>query len=113
MTRGATSQSNSGLRVRFLFDTGPPQMRHCHQFLRSERGARVVTAWASPPSRASPSRCPTRHGAQTSGAVILIRGEPCTVGTYRLAENVWVAVGDYMGEPIRVQGRSEGATIRR
>ena len=44
---------------------------------------------------------------------VLIRGEPCTVGTYRLAENVWVAVGDYDGESIRVQGRSEGATVRR
>jgi hypothetical protein len=44
---------------------------------------------------------------------VLVLGEPHSISVYRLAENVWVVVGDYRGEAIRVQGRSEGAAVKR
>jgi hypothetical protein len=39
--------------------------------------------------------------------IVLIEGNARTISVYRLAKNVWVVVGDYMGDEIRVQGRTE------
>jgi hypothetical protein len=36
-----------------------------------------------------------------------------TVTVYRKSKSVWVAVGDHLGDPLRVQGKSEGAAIER
>lgn len=35
------------------------------------------------------------------------------VEVYQKSKSVWVAVGDYLGESIRVQDRSEGAATKR
>jgi len=40
-------------------------------------------------------------------------GKPHNVTIYRKSKSVCVAVGDYMGETISVQDRSEGAALKR
>jgi hypothetical protein len=39
-------------------------------------------------------------------------GKPCAVSAYQKSKSVWVAVGDYMGEQIRVQDRSERTAVK-
>ncbi len=40
-------------------------------------------------------------------------GKPYTVTTYQKTKSVWIASGEYMGEPIQTKGRSKGAAIKR
>ena len=43
---------------------------------------------------------------------VKVWGKPCSVTVYRESKSVWVAVGDYMGESIRVQDSSKGGATR-
>ena len=56
--------------------------------------------------------CPARVPGMPARTV-LVSGKVHSVSVYRLAENVWVAVGDYQGEALRVQGRSEKTALNR
>jgi hypothetical protein len=44
---------------------------------------------------------------------VVVWGEPQVVSVHRKSKSVWVAVGDYMGDSITVQDRSEGAALKR
>jgi hypothetical protein len=44
---------------------------------------------------------------------VIVWGKPQVVSVDRKSKSVWIAVGDYMGEPIAVQDRSEGAALKR
>jgi len=39
--------------------------------------------------------------------------KPCTVSAHQESKSVWVAVGDYMGESIKVEDRSERTAVMR
>lgn len=42
-----------------------------------------------------------------------VGGEHYFITVDQKSKSVWVAVGDYMGETLRVQGRSEGVAVKR
>ena len=44
---------------------------------------------------------------------VMVWGKPHVVLVSRISNSAWQAVGDYMGEPIRVEDRSEGAAFMR
>jgi hypothetical protein len=44
---------------------------------------------------------------------VIAWGKPHTVTVDQKSKGVWVAVGDCLGEPITVQGRTKGAAIKR
>jgi hypothetical protein len=44
---------------------------------------------------------------------VYVLDHPYVVTVERKSKTVWIAVGDYMGESIRVQDRKEGAALRR
>lgn len=44
---------------------------------------------------------------------VTVWGQPQTVTVYQKSKSVWEAVGDYMGETIRVTDRSPGSVIKR
>ena len=44
---------------------------------------------------------------------VIVWGEPHVISVDRKSKSVWFAVGDYKGESIRVEDRSEGAAIKR
>ena len=44
---------------------------------------------------------------------VIVGNARLTVTVYRKSKRVWVAVGDHLGDPLRVQDRSEGAAIKR
>jgi hypothetical protein len=50
---------------------------------------------------------------QTGERKVIVWGKPHVVSVERISKSVWVAVGDYMGESLRVQDRSEGAALIR
>lgn len=43
---------------------------------------------------------------------VTVWAKPCTVHVYEKSKSVWEAVGDYMGETIRVKDRSESAALK-
>ena len=53
-----------------------------------------------------------RPGPEMAEHIIKIWEKPHAVSVHRESKSVWVAIGDYMGESIRVQGRSESAALR-
>ena len=44
---------------------------------------------------------------------VMVWGKPHVVLVSRISNSAWQAVGDYMGEPIRVEDRSEGSAFMR
>lgn len=44
---------------------------------------------------------------------VLVWNTQCTVSVEQMSKSVWVAVGDYMGETIRTQDRSEATALKR
>ena len=42
---------------------------------------------------------------------VIVWGKPHVVSVERISKSVWVAVGDYMGESLQVQDRSEVCCI--
>ena len=44
---------------------------------------------------------------------VMVWGKPHVVLVSRISNAAWQAVGDYMGEPIRVEDRSEGSAFMR
>jgi hypothetical protein len=44
---------------------------------------------------------------------VLVHGKPHDVEVYQKSKTVWIAVGDYMGEPIRTQDSTSGAALKR
>ena len=44
---------------------------------------------------------------------VMVWGKPQVVLVSRISNAAWQAVGDYRGEPIRVEDRSEGAAFMR
>jgi len=44
---------------------------------------------------------------------VMVWGKPHVVLVSRISKAAWQAVGDYMGEPIRVEDRSEGSAFMR
>jgi hypothetical protein len=44
---------------------------------------------------------------------VKIHGHHCEIRVYREGKHVWFAVGDYLGEEIKVQAESEGAAVKR
>jgi hypothetical protein len=44
---------------------------------------------------------------------ILVSGEQRTVSVHQLSKTVWEAVGEYMGESIRVKDRTAATALKR
>jgi hypothetical protein len=44
---------------------------------------------------------------------VMVWGKPQTIRVEQKSKSVWIAVGDYMGESIAVEDRSEGAALKR
>ena len=44
---------------------------------------------------------------------VIVWDKPYIITVDQKSKSVWVAVGDYLGESIRVQDQSEGAAIKR
>ena len=44
---------------------------------------------------------------------VMVWGKPHVVLVSRISNSAWQAVGDYMGEPIRLEDRSEGSAFMR
>ncbi len=42
-----------------------------------------------------------------------LHGHHYQISVHREGKHVWVAVGDYLGEEIKVQAESEGAAVKR
>ena len=43
---------------------------------------------------------------------VSVLGQLHEVNVYRQSERVWIAVGDYMGQTIRVQNQGDGAAVK-
>ena len=44
---------------------------------------------------------------------VKVWGKSHTVTTYQKTKSVWIVVGEYMGETIQTQDRTEGAAVKR
>jgi len=44
---------------------------------------------------------------------VMVWGKEYRVSTHRKSKSVWIAAGDYQGEAISVQDRSEGSALKR
>jgi hypothetical protein len=43
---------------------------------------------------------------------VKIHGHHCEIRVYREGKHLWFAVGDYLGQEIKVQAESEGAAVK-
>jgi len=59
------------------------------------------------------SKDETAGNKMSTQRTVIVWGKPQVVSVDRRSKSVWVAVGDYMGEPITVQDRSESAALKR
>ena len=44
---------------------------------------------------------------------VKIHGHHCEIRVYREGKHLWFAVGDYLGQEIKVQAENEGAAVTR
>jgi hypothetical protein len=44
---------------------------------------------------------------------VKINGHHCEIRVYREGKHLWFAVGDYLGQEIKVQAESKGAAVTR
>ena len=44
---------------------------------------------------------------------VIVWGKQETVTVRKKSQSVWIAVGNYMGEALRVEAASEGAAVKR
>ncbi len=44
---------------------------------------------------------------------VTVWNKPYTISVYQKSKTVWIAVGDYMGERLEAQGRSESTAAHR
>jgi hypothetical protein len=52
------------------------------------------------------------QGDEEHERIVKVWGKPRSVTVFRESKSVWFAVGDYMGESIRVHGSSKGGATR-
>ena len=57
--------------------------------------------------------CAVRVRMDSGERKVIVWGKPHVVLVSRISNAAWEAVGDYMGEPIRVEDRSEGSAFMR
>lgn len=44
---------------------------------------------------------------------VMVWGKPHTITVYRKSKSIWIAVGNYMGDHLEAQGRSEPTAAKR